>query len=89
MKITDIQPENVYKKPSLCCAMYRIIVDDALVIHRVKVMKGKDGYYVVFPYVGCTYKDGKKHFQDAVHPRTEELREQMSKEIIAAYEQSL
>lgn len=85
MQITEIRPEVTYKKPKQCCAIYTVTLDNELVIRSVKVMRGKAGYYVAFPYIGCTIENGKRHFVDAVHPNSPELRKQMSDRIIQEY----
>jgi DNA-binding cell septation regulator SpoVG len=62
-------------------AFVDIIVNDVLLIKGVKVMFGKNGYFVSMPQEQA--KD--KKWYDSVRCLTEEVREQITKVVLDAY----
>lgn len=84
MKITDIRVRLVNNNEKLK-AVASITIDDELVVHDIKVINGKDGYFLSMP--SRKTDDGK--FKDIVHPIKTEVRESLKEQILAAYEKAL
>ncbi|HIT62025.1 MAG TPA: septation regulator SpoVG [Candidatus Caccovivens faecavium] len=84
MKITDIRVRLVNNNDKLK-AVASITIDDELVVHDIKVINGKDGYFLSMP--SRKSDDGK--FKDIVHPIKTEVRESLKEQILAAYEKAL
>ena len=84
MKITDIRVRLVNDNDKLK-AVASITIDDELVVHDIKVINGKDGYFLSMP--SRKTDDGK--FKDIVHPIKTEVRESLKEQILAAYEKAL
>ena len=84
MKITDIRVRLVNNNDKLK-AVASITIDDELVVHDIKVINGKDGYFLSMP--SRKTDDGK--FKDIVHPIKTEVRESLKEQIMAAYEKAL
>ena len=84
LKITDIRVRLVNNNEKLK-AVASITIDDELVVHDIKVINGKDGYFLSMP--SKKTEDGK--FKDIVHPIKTEVRENLKEQIMAAYEKAL
>ncbi len=84
MKITDIRVRLVNNNDKLK-AVASITIDDELVVHDIKVINGKDGYFLSMP--SRKSDDGK--FKDIVHPIKTEVRESLKEQILAEYEKAL
>ena len=84
MKITDIRVRLVNDNDKLK-AVASITIDDELVVHDIKVINGKDGYFLSMP--SRKSDDGK--FKDIVHPIKTEVRESLKEQILAEYEKAL
>lgn len=66
-------------------AVASITIDDELVVHDIKVISGKDGYFLSMP----SRKTNEGEFKDIVHPIKTEVREMLKEKILAAYEKAL
>ena len=59
-------------------------IGGAFAVHGIRVMEGENGLFVSMP----SRKDG-EDYREVFHPITAEAREELSKEILDAYEQKL
>ncbi len=84
MKITDIRVRLVNNNDKLK-AVASITIDDELVVHDIKVINGKDGYFLSMP----SRKTTEGEFKDIVHPIKTEVRENLKELILAEYEKAL
>lgn len=84
MKITDIRVRLVNDNDKLK-AVASITIDDELVVHDIKLINGKDGYFLSMP----NRKSGDGKFKDIVHPIKTDVRESLKDQIVFAYEQAL
>lgn len=80
MKITDIRLKKIDDHNRLK-AIAAITIDDCFVIHELRIIEGDDGLFVAMP--SRKLPDGE--FRDIAHPINSETRDQLEKEIIAAY----
>ena len=84
LKITDIRVRLVNNNDKLK-AVASITIDDELVVHDIKVINGKDGYFLSMP----SRKTNEGEFKDIVHPIKTEVREALKEQILAEYEKAL
>ena len=81
MKISDIRIRPVDKEDSKLKAVASITIDDCFVVHDIKVIEGKEGYFISMP----SKKTPDGEFKDIVHPINTETRESISTQVIEAY----
>ncbi|MDY2696089.1 MAG: septation regulator SpoVG [Eubacteriales bacterium] len=81
MKISDIRIRLVDKEDSKLKAVASITIDDCFVVHDIKVIEGKEGYFISMP----SKKTPDGEFKDIVHPINTETRESISTQVIEAY----
>ena len=82
MKITDIRIRLVTKDDSKLKAIASFTIDDAFVIHDVKVIEGPNGNFIAMP----SKQAPSGEYRDIVHPLNTETREQISSALLAAYD---
>lgn len=85
LKITDIRVRIVNNGNDKLKAVASITIDDELVVHDIKVISGKDGYFLSMP----SRRTNEGEFKDIVHPIKTEVRETLKEKILAAYEEAL
>ena len=83
MNITDIRIRLVTKEDSKLKAVASFTIDNAFVVHDVKVIEGNNGNFIAMP----SKQAPSGEYRDIVHPLNTETREQISSAILAAYEQ--
>lgn len=81
MKISDIRIRFVDKEDSKLKAVASITIDDCFVVHDIKVIEGKDGFFISMP----SKKTPDGEYKDIVHPINTETRESISAQIIEAF----
>lgn len=81
MKISDIRIRNVKKEEGRLKAVASIIIDDAFVIHDIKIIEGTDDYFIAMP----SRKTPDGEYKDIAHPLNSETRNQVSDAIIKAF----
>ena len=82
MNITDIRIRLVTKDESKLKAVASFTIDNAFVVHDVKVIEGNNGLFIAMP----SKQSPSGEYRDTVHPLNTETREQISSAILAAYE---
>ncbi|MBE7075885.1 MAG: septation regulator SpoVG [Clostridiales bacterium] len=85
MNITDIRVRLVNDNNEKLKAVVSITIDDELVVHDIKVINGKNGYFLSMP----SRKTNEGEFKDIVHPIKTEVRDMLKEKIIAEYEKAL
>lgn len=83
MRITDIKVFPVREEKLK--AFISIVLDECFMVNDIKVIKGKEGFFISMP--SRRKRNGK--FKDVAHPLNNETRQSMEKEILAAYEEAL
>ena len=83
MNITDIRIRLVTKEDSKLKAVASFTIDNAFVVHDVKIIEGNNGNFIAMP----SKQAPSGEYRDIVHPLNTETREQISSAILAAYEQ--
>ncbi|MCL2108952.1 MAG: septation regulator SpoVG [Oscillospiraceae bacterium] len=84
MKITDVRIRKILNERRIC-AVISITLDNALVVHDIKLVKGDERMFVSMP----SRKDEEGNFRDIVHPINLETRKLIEDTIIDAYHEHL
>ena len=84
MKITDVRIRLVEKDGSKLKAVASMTIDECFVVHDIKIVEGKDGYFISMP----SRKTPDGEYRDIVHPIDTETREQVISEILKAFEKA-
>ena len=84
MNITDVRVRIVKKEDSKLKAVASITIDDCFVVHDIKVIEGKEGYFISMP----SKKTPDGEYRDIVHPINTETREKIIEEVLKAYEKA-
>ena len=85
MNISDVRIRLVTKDDSKLKAVASITIEDAFVIHDIKVIEGTEGCFVAMP----SRKTPDGEYKDIAHPVNTETREQIIKIILSAYQKAL
>lgn len=70
-------------------AIASITLDDAFVIRNLSVVQGSKGLFVNMPSQKGLDKEGKEAYFDTAFPLSKELREDINKAVLDAYEEKL
>ena len=82
LKISDIRIRLVTKDDSKLKAVASITIDDCFVVHDIKIIEGKEGYFISMP----SRKTPDGEYKDIVHPINTPTREQIREAIMVEYE---
>ncbi|MGN1200737.1 MAG: septation regulator SpoVG [Candidatus Caccovivens sp.] len=85
MNITDVRVRLVNDANDKFKAVASITIDGEFVVHDIKVINGKDGYFLSMPWRKTS--DGER--KDIAHPTKTEVREMLKEKILAEYEKAL
>ena len=83
MQITDVRIKRSSKEGTLK-ALATVVIDDAIVIHNIKIINGEKGLFVAMPG-----RRGDKGFIDFVHPINTETRNMMQDAILEGYRKAV
>lgn len=84
MKITDVKIRRISDETKMK-AIVSVTFDDALVIHDIKVIQGYDRIFLAMP----SRKLPSGGFSDIAHPTKKELRDDIEKAVLSAFENYL
>jgi len=84
MNITDVRIRKITKDGSMK-AVASITLDNAFVIHDIKVIEGEKGLFIAMP----SRKTAEGEYRDIAHPISSEVRETVQSKILEAYENLL
>lgn len=84
MNITDVRIRKITKDGSLK-AVASITLDNAFVIHDIKVIEGEKGLFIAMP----SRKTAEGEYRDIAHPISSDVRETVQSKILEAYENLL
>lgn len=84
LNITDIKIRLANGSNDKLKAFASITIDDVLVVHDIKVIEGKDGYFLSMP----RRKTAEGEFKDIVHPIKTEARTLLTEKIVAEYQKA-
>ncbi len=81
MDITDIRIRRVESEGKLK-AYVTLTFDDCFAVHNLKIIKGQSGTFVAMP----SRKTQTGEYKDIAHPINSEFRNQIQRQILAAYD---
>lgn len=84
MEITDVRIRLIENEPRLK-AVAAITIDNAFVVHDIKIIEGDKGIFIVMPSVKT--KDGS--YRDIAHPINQDARTMIQNEILKKYNEAL
>ncbi len=84
MQITDVRVRKIAKEGRMK-AIVSITLDDAFVVHDIKVIEGEKGLFIAMPSKRAT--DGE--YRDIAHPINSGTRDVIQKTILDSYERAL
>ncbi len=84
MDITDVRVRKILAEGKMK-AIVSVTIDNALVVHDVKVVDGQNGLFVAMPSRKTTTGD----FRDIAHPISQEARDLIQKEVLDKYYEAL
>lgn len=85
MNITDIRVRKVTSVAGKMKAVASVTLEDAFVIHDIKVIEGTEKLFIAMP----SRKTPDGEFKDIAHPINAAAREELEKKILAAYEKAM
>lgn len=86
MKVTKVNIDSYNPKDLGTCAEVSVVIDNSLAIHKIQVISGEKGLFVAMPNTGMTKLcNSKKRYEDIVHPVNKKLSEDISIEVLSAY----
>ena len=84
MQITDVRIRKV-EKESKMKAVVSITIENAFVVHDIKVIEGEKGLFIAMP----SRKAGDGEYRDIAHPINAETREYIQNLILEKYKEAL
>lgn len=84
MNVTDVRVRKINQDGKMK-AIVSVTLDDAFVIHDVKVVEGQNGLFVAMP----SRKTPEGDYRDIAHPITTNAREIIQTAVLDAYQNAL
>lgn len=84
MIVTDVRMRKVLTEGKMK-AIVSITLDNAFVVHDVKVVDGQNGLFVAMP----SRKTPTGEFRDIAHPISQEARDMIQKKVLETYHMAL
>lgn len=87
LNITDIRVRRFKEQDnkSKIVGTAAITIDDAFVVHDIKIIDGEKGLFISMPSRKIKDKDGNEKYVDVAHPLNADVREQVTKSILDTY----
>jgi len=85
LKITDIRIHLFPNSENKLKAIAAITIDECFVVHDIKVLEGREGYFIKMP--NRLTPEGV--YKDVAHPINTATREEINKLVLAKYEEEL
>jgi len=85
LKITDIRIHLFPNSENKLKAIAAITIDECFVVHDIKVLEGREGYFIKMP--NRLTPEGV--YKDVAHPINTANREEINKLVLAKYEEEL
>lgn len=84
MEITKVTVKKVNKEDSKLIGFATVILDDAIAIHNIRILEGKENLFIAFPSSKVNSDD---KYYDIVHPIKQDIRTLIEKSIIKKYDE--
>ena len=82
MQVTDVRIKLIKQDDTKLRAVASVIIDNAFVVHDIKVIEGNNGYFIAMP----SRKTLDGEYRDIVHPLNTETREEIRAAILKEFE---
>lgn len=83
MQITDVRVKRLIRDGKMR-GMASITIDDAFVVHDIKIIEGDKGLFIAMP--SRKAKDGE--YRDIAHPINSDTRNEIQELVLKAYEEA-
>ena len=83
MNITDVRVRKVAKQGKMR-AVVSITFDNEFVVHDIKVIEGEKGLFIAMP----SKKSADGEYRDIAHPINSDMRQQLQKIILEAFDKA-
>lgn len=80
MQITELRIRKVEDEGKLK-AYVTVTFDDCFVVHNVKIIEGKSGFFIAMP----SRRTANGEYKDIAHPISPEFRNELQEKIVAEY----
>ena len=80
MTITDIKIQKTNWQDPKVLAIASIIIDNSFIINNIRIIQGAERVFLAMPSIKTSWG-----FQDAVHPISAKVRNDLEEQVIAAY----
>ena len=84
MEITDVRIRKIEQTEGKLRGVASITIDDAFVVHDIKVIQGDRGLFIAMP----SRKTSEGDYRDIAHPITSPARDKIQQAILDAYEKA-
>ena len=84
MDITDVGIRKIEQSEGKLRGVASITIDDAFVVHDIKVIQGDRGLFIAMP----SRKTSEGDYRDIAHPITSAARDKIQSAILDAYEKA-
>ena len=84
MEITDVRIRKIEQPEGKLRGVASITIDDAFVVHDIKVIQGDRGLFIAMP----SRKTSEGDYRDISHPINTHARDKIQTAILNAYEKS-
>ncbi|MCR4808126.1 MAG: septation regulator SpoVG [Lachnospiraceae bacterium] len=84
MEITDVRIRKIEQTEGKLRGVASITIDEAFVVHDIKVIQGDRGLFIAMP----SRKTSEGDYRDIAHPITSPARDKIQKAILEAYEKA-
>lgn len=84
MNVTDVRVRKILPEGKMK-AIVSVTIDDAFVVHDVKVVDGQNGLFVAMP----SRKTPAGEFRDIAHPISQEARDIIQSKVLDKYQEAL
>ncbi len=84
MDITDVRIRKIDQSEGKLRGVASITIDDAFVVHDIKVIQGDRGLFIAMP----SRKTSEGDYRDIAHPITSPARDKIQQAILDAYEKA-
>ncbi|HHT62475.1 MAG: septation regulator SpoVG [Bacillota bacterium] len=84
MNVTDVRIRKILSEGKMK-AIVSVTIDDAFVIHDVKVVDGQNGLFVAMP----SRKTPAGEFRDIAHPISQQARDIIQSKVLEKYQEVL
>ena len=84
MQITDVRIRKVEKEGKMK-AVVSITIDEAFVVHDIKIIEGEKGLFIAMP----SRKAADGEYRDIAHPINSDTRDRIQKLILEKYQETM